>query len=89
MNPVEDMIQAYVAFADGAITKEEYHVHYVAFCKHCNSCASKNLGALFQDARFREAVIKQKGEELGNVLIKSGLNCGNHLYSKCTCGKGE
>jgi hypothetical protein len=88
MNPVEDMIQAYVAFADGAITKEEYHVHYAAFCKYCNSCDSKNIAALFEDQRFQEATIKLRGEELGRQLIKSGLNCGKHV-SKCVCGKGD
>jgi hypothetical protein len=94
MNPVEDMIQAYVAFVDGDITKEEYHVRFKAFCeysneKHCNSCGCKDLAALFEDTRFQEAVLKKKGEELGKVLIKSGLNCGKHTYSKCVCGKGD
>jgi hypothetical protein len=94
MNPVEDMIQAYVAFVDGVITKEEYHVHHKEFCKHsnenpCHNCGGKNIVALFEDARFREAVLKHKGEERGQDLIKSGLTCGKDTHFKCVCGKGE
>lgn len=94
MSPVEEMIQAYVKYVDGVISKEEYHVHHKAFCRisnenDCHSCGGKNIAALFEDARFREAVLKHKGEENGSILIKSGLNCGKHTYSECVCGKGE
>lgn len=94
MNPVEEMIQAYVAWVNGAITKEEYHVHHKEFCKHsnenpCHSCGGKNIAALFEDARFKEAVLKHKGDENGRILIKSGLSCGKATYSECVCGKGD
>jgi hypothetical protein len=103
MNPVEEMIQNYVARVEGTLPEEEWEAYFKKAEKYynqhpCAACVSADLAAIYSDPCVQAAFIKRKmslgyTEEKARLHIEFGIHARTMFYppggQKHTCGKGD